>query len=108
MTSSLQLVRNADGQVRYRGDLPKRHVFSASYVQTGGIPGVLEEHRQLTEAGEDAGHLNLTPMFRRDGEDIVFDFPDGEVRYRFVGFEEVGEGPAKRLNYGALVFELDR
>jgi hypothetical protein len=104
MGRALRLHRNKAGQVSYTGELPERQVFSAGYVESGGIEGVLADYQRLTEEGDKAAAklLNRTPMFDRDGMDVLFQFPEGQVRYRFVGFDRTDDG---RINHDALVYE---
>lgn len=102
-TTSLTIVRNGTGELRYRGELPERHVFSRGYVDSGGIEAVVAEARALARNGEDTSHLNLTAICTRDGSDLVFPFVTGEVRYRYVGPETDDDGVE---NPDALVYEL--
>lgn len=46
---------------------------------------------------------NLNPLFERDGMDMIFTFPEGQVRYRFIGFQSFEGG---KLNSDAPMFEL--
>lgn len=115
MTTTLRLTRTADGKVSYLGELPDRHVFSSRYIENGGnaAAGEARAHQAVIDdknaskedraaAREALKGVNVDPLFTRDGADIVFDFPEGKVRYRFVGFES---NPSGDLNYAAQVFE---
>jgi hypothetical protein len=89
--SVLQLHRHNDRTLTYRGELPDRHVFSARYVMEGGL-------RAEDEVRE--------PLFTKDenGMDITFAFKDGDVTYRFVGFDKNDDDS---LNMGALIYERE-
>lgn len=117
-TTSLQLIRNADGEVRYVGELPQRHVFSSGFIMSGGVEAAVREKAAFERDAADekdadkakdlrarAKKLNTAPLFdKTDGMDIVFHFKgDEEVRYRFVGFDTNNAGA---LNLDALVYEL--
>jgi hypothetical protein len=113
---SLRIVRTADGKIHYDGDLPERHVFSARYIENGGNAAAAEarvhqavlDNKKSSKADRDAARealhgVNTDPLFDRDGADVVFNFTDGRVRYRFVGFETNDNGD---LNPNAWVYEL--
>lgn len=116
MTTSLRIVRSPDGTVSYEGALPERHTFSSRYIENGGNAAigearahqaVIDDENALEDdkaaAREALDGVNLEPLFARDGADIIFDFPEGPVRYRFVGFETNSSGD---LNHAAPIFEL--
>jgi len=108
--SVLQLVRTKDGQVSYVGSLPATMTFSTRWIESGGN-GAVGDHKELHAQADElhaagdadaaselrarAASMNLAPMFTRDGADIIFDFPDGPVRYRFFGFEAHPDGSPK-------------
>jgi hypothetical protein len=123
MGRSLQLMRNSLGEVAYLGELPETIELSNRYVEGGGIPGVLAERAVLEaelEAAKAAGDdeqaktvraalkaQNPTPMFDRDGMDLIYHFTTGDRRYRFVGFDTIPGTDPPVANPGSLRYELE-
>lgn len=115
----LHIMRKTDGTlVNVGGDLPKEMTFSSRYVSNGGNAARADHRLLMSQAkeAEDKGHtkvasdlyeqagkLNLEPLFLLDGQDIIFPFEDGAARYRFIGFEVTDGG---ELNTGAMRYQL--
>lgn len=94
MSESLKLHRRSDGTITCQNPSPPDKLsLSNRWVLSGGIPGVLAAKRdaeaKAEAAGEDpaeaASEFNTTPLFTRDGTDLVFDFANhGEARYELL------------------------
>lgn len=86
MSESLRLHRRKDGTITCGNPEPPQTLeLSTRWVNTGGIPGVMNERALLEEAGASTDHLNCEPLFDRDGLDIVFEFANhGRCRFEFV------------------------
>jgi hypothetical protein len=93
-----------------------RHALNTGdYTSLSGINGKLATQvAQAALMGGDIAEVltnyvdsfNLVPLFDRDGMDMVFTFPEGVRRYRFVGY--LSDPETNRLSHDAPVFELVR
>lgn len=87
---ALRLHRHSDGTIFCGNPKPLTELsVSSRWINSGGVPGVLAEKARLKEAGEPSDHLNLTPMFSRDGSDLIFEFENhGRCVYELVGMRD--------------------
>lgn len=118
MGVSLSLIRSLNGDLSYQGDLPTEMSFSTRYLEAGGIPSVLADKAaweariaagdgdpdELAELQAKVDGLNLTPMFERDGQDLIYHFVTGDVRYRWLGFDRHPDGS---VNYSNQLFTTE-